>query len=88
MGAEIIRTAAELAFIVFLIIGFAKEELFIDFEQKAKKDCLKIREACKRQHINKVLFLKILLLAAITPKKNIEQAKQKIYDTRKGKRGN
>lgn len=88
MGAEIIRTAAELAFIVFLIIGFAKEESFIDFEQKAKKDCLKIREACKRQHVSKVLFLKILLLAAITPKKNIEQAKQKIYDTRKGKKGN
>lgn len=88
MGAGIIRTAAELAFIVFLVIGFAKEETFIDFEQKVKKDCLKIREACKRQHISKVLFLKILLLATITPKKNIEQAKQKFYNTRKGKRGN
>lgn len=68
MGAGIIRTAAELAFIVFLVIGFAKEETFIDFEQNVKKNCLEIREACKRQHISKVLFLKILLLAAITPK--------------------
>lgn len=73
----IIRSAIEFVFIVLLIIGFTNEDSVIRFEQKTKRDCKGIYNACKRQHIGLMLFLQIVFLAVVTPKNQIEQAKQK-----------
>lgn len=87
MPASVIGyTVLELIVVVSLIIGFINEDKIIGFEQKHVNYIKCVKRACNRLNVGSLKFLKILFLAMITPEKEIESLKIRLFPKSKGEK--